>query len=68
MKKFIDTDHQFINEVKVSDMTGISVATLRNHRWLGRGLPYHKFGRSVLYLEAEVLNYLDQLKVQTQPL
>ena len=68
MKNYINTDNQYINEVNVSDMTGMSVATLRNHRWLGKGIPYIKIGRTVRYQESEVLAYLDKLKVQTKPL
>ena len=44
---------KFVNEFEVAERTGMAVATLRNHRWLGRGIPYIKFGRSVRYsLEA----------------
>ena len=44
---------KFVNEFEVSGRTGMAVTTLRNHRWLGRGIPYIKFGRSVRYsLEA----------------
>ena len=68
MKNYINTDNQYINEVKVSDMTGMSVATLRNHRWLGIGIPYIKIGRTVRYQESEVLEYLENLRVQTKPL
>ena len=68
MKNYINTDNQYINEVKVSDMTGMSVATLRNHRWLGKGIPYIKIGRTVRYQESEVLEYLENLRVQTKPL
>ena len=55
-------------EKMVSELTGMSLATLRNHRWLGKGIPYIKIGRSVRYLESDVQNFLDQLKVQTKPL
>ena len=68
MKNYINTDNQYINEVNVSDMTGMSVATLRNHRWLGKGIPYIKIGRTVRYQESEVLEYLENLRVQTKPL
>ena len=57
-----------ITELTVSERTGMSLATLRNHRWLGKGIPYIKIGRSVRYLESDVQNFLDQLKVQTKPL
>ena len=57
-----------IKEKMVSELTGMSLETLRNHRWLGKGIPYIKIGRSVRYLESDVQNFLDQLKVQTKPL
>ena len=57
-----------IKEKMVSELTGMSLATLRIHRWLGKGIPYIKIGRSVRYLESDVQNFLDQLKVQTKPL
>ena len=57
-----------IDEKKVSELTNISTSTLQQHRWQGKGLPYIKIGRTVRYLESEVLAYLDHLKVQTQSL
>jgi predicted DNA-binding transcriptional regulator AlpA len=57
-----------IKEKVLSELTGMSLATLRKHRWLGKGIPYIKIGRSVRYLESDVQNFLDQLKVQTNPL
>ena len=57
-----------IKEKIVSELTRMSLATLRNHRWLGKGTPYIKIGRTVRYLESDVQNFLDQLKVQTKPL
>ena len=57
-----------VTELKVSELTGMSLATLRNHRWLGKGIPYIKIGRSVRYFESDVQDFLNQLKVQTKPL
>ena len=57
-----------IKEKMVSELTGMSLATIRNHRWLGIGIPYIKIGRSVRYLESDVHDFLNQLKVQTKPL
>ena len=54
-----------IKEKMVSDLTGMSLATLRNHRWLGKGIPYIKIGRRVRYLASDVHDFLTQLKVQT---
>ena len=59
---------KYLTEIKVSDITGISKSCLQQHRWLGKGIPYVKIGRTVRYQESEVLAYLDKLKVQTKPL
>ena len=68
MQKQNTNREQYLPETLVSEITGMSVATLRNHRWLGKGIPYIKIGRTVRYQESEVLAYLDQLRVQTKPL
>ena len=39
-----------IKEKMVSELTGMSLATLRNHRWLGKGIPYIKIGRRCLQI------------------
>jgi hypothetical protein len=35
---------RYIDEKKVAEMTGLSMATLRNNSWLGWGIPYAKVG------------------------
>lgn len=40
-------------------MTGKSVRTLQDDRHHRRGVPYRKVGRSVRYLEHEVIRWLD---------
>ena len=42
-------EKRFINENHVAGITGLSVQTLRNWRFLGRGIPYVKIGRYVRY-------------------
>ena len=68
MQKQNTNREQYLPETLVSEITGMSVATLRNHRWLGKGIPYIKIGRTVRYQESEVLEYLENLRVQTKPL
>jgi predicted DNA-binding transcriptional regulator AlpA len=58
---------KFINEKQVAEMTRLSVATLRNDRWLGRGIPYVKLGRSVRYSLEAVLNYMQAHTVEVAP-
>ena len=63
MKEF----SKYLTEIEVSEITGISKSCLQQHRWLRKGLPYIKIGRSVRYKESDIMAYLDQLKVQTKP-
>jgi predicted DNA-binding transcriptional regulator AlpA len=58
---------KFINEKQVAEMTSLSVATLRNDRWLGPGIPYVKLGRSVRYSLEAVLNYMQAHTVEVAP-
>ena len=47
------------NETEISELTGISMSTLRSHRHLRRGLPYVKIGNLVRYDYAEVKRHLE---------
>ena len=51
-------EQKYINEKQVSALTGISVATLQNHRFYRVGLPYIKLDRSVRYSLEEVHRYM----------
>ena len=42
-----------------------AVNTLRADRHYGRGLPYRKNGRQILYRLDEVLQYLERGKIET---
>ena len=46
MKEF----SKYLTEIEVSEITGISKSCLQQHRWLRKGLPYIKIGRSVRYI------------------
>ena len=56
---------RYINETEVSQMTGIALSTLRNQRFQGAGMPYCKLGRSVRYSSEDVVNYMEQRKINT---
>ena len=56
-------EKRFINESQVSGITGLSVQTLRNWRFLGKGIPYVKAGRSVRYKYQDVISYMDARKI-----
>jgi hypothetical protein len=47
-------------EKEVSYALNISVHTLQKNRIQGKGLKYHKFGRSIRYATEDILEYLDR--------
>ena len=53
-------EKRFINEIEVSVITGLSVQTLRNWRFQGKGIPYVKAGRSVRYKYQDVITYMEE--------
>ena len=57
--------HNYLNENQVSERLGVSVQLLRKHRWESKGLPYVKFGARVLYAEPEVVEYLQEHRIET---
>jgi len=56
----------YINEHVVSKITGIAVQTLRNDRHRRRGIPYIKIGRSCRYKLADVIEFMERHRVQTE--
>jgi predicted DNA-binding transcriptional regulator AlpA len=54
---------RFINETEVASITGLSVQTLRNNRFQGKGIPYVKAGRSVRYEHQDVIAYMSDRKI-----
>jgi len=57
---------QAVNEHKASRMLSKSVQSLRNERFLKKGCPYVKLGRSVRYLVSDLINYLDQNRIDPE--
>ena len=47
-------------EKEVSHILNISVHTLQKQRIQGRGLKYHKFGRSIRYATKDILEYVEK--------
>ena len=56
-------EKRFLNENEVSGITGLSVQTLRNWRFNGKGFPYCKAGRSVRYQYQDVIAYMEDRKI-----
>jgi predicted DNA-binding transcriptional regulator AlpA len=55
-----------INEFQVSELTGRAVQTLRNDRHRQRGIPYVKLGRSVRYIFSDVMEYLENHRIDPE--
>lgn len=58
------TSSKFVDEKKVSQLTGIALSTLRQDRFHRRRLPFYKFGGRVLYKLDEVLAYLNNCRIE----
>lgn len=57
------TNERYLNEKDVSELTGLSVGTLRKHRQEMRGIRYAKVGKSVRYAYTDVLAYMESKMV-----
>ena len=53
------------NETEAAALTGKAVATLRNQRHLGKGIPYLKLtgGRAVRYKTADIVQYMEAVRI-----
>jgi predicted DNA-binding transcriptional regulator AlpA len=56
---------EYLTERQVSVMTQIALSTLRNNRFMKRGIRYIKIGRSVRYSLEDVIAYMEDRKIQT---
>lgn len=55
----------FLNEAEVSAITGRALATLRNDRFLRRGIPYLKIAeRSVRYKTSDVMIFMQSRPIR----
>jgi len=57
-----------VDEKEVSRIIGRAVQTLRNERFRGQGIPYAKMGRAVRYRLSDVIEFMENRKVKTDPL
>ena len=60
------SEKRYFNETETSRLTGIALSTLRNQRFLRRGLPYVKVGKSVRYDFMDIVSFMDSRKVQPE--
>jgi len=59
----LDEKHM-LTEREVSQLLSISLSRLRQDRMYGRGLPFHKIGRSVRYAYSDIVKFLDSTRVE----
>ena len=57
---------QFLSEIEVAKILSISRATLQQNRWLGRGIPFLKVGRSVRYAVTDLQAFIEANRVATE--
>ncbi len=59
---------RLLSPKQVADLTGISVATLAQWRYRGRGIPFLRIERLVRYDLADVESYLQRSRVEVRGL
>jgi hypothetical protein len=57
-------DPVFLTPRELASRTGLSVQTLANERHAGRGFPYTKRGKSVLYFWPEIFGILHGNRIE----
>jgi hypothetical protein len=64
----LDVDNgRYIDEQEVARITGRALSTLRNERFQRRGIQYYKIGRSVRYCLADVIEFMEKHRIETEP-
>jgi hypothetical protein len=58
---------KYLTEKDVARITRKAVQSLRNERSEGRGIPFIRFGRKILYNKQDVIQHLEARKVLTEP-
>jgi len=53
----------YLNEKQASFITGMAIPTLRNDRFLNRGISYCKISRSVRYGLQDVIDFMETQKI-----
>ncbi len=59
----IETTYHCLTEQEVSARTGLSLSTLRAHRFKRIGLPYIKIGRSVRYRVCDLEAFISEHRI-----
>ena len=57
-------EKKYLNEKEVAAITGRAVSTLRNERFMRKGLPYLKIGgRSIRYKSEDVIAFMEGRRI-----
>jgi hypothetical protein len=57
-------ERTYLNEKEVAAITGRAISTLRNERFMRKGLPYYKISkRTVRYLTADVIKFMEARRI-----
>ena len=57
---------RYLLPVEVVKITNRQLQTLANDRYLGKGIPYYKVGRSIRYKLTDVLAFMEQHRVEPE--
>jgi predicted DNA-binding transcriptional regulator AlpA len=57
-------EKKYLNEKEVAAITGRAISTLRNERFMRKGLPYLKIGgRSIRYKREDVISFMEGRRI-----
>ena len=59
----METD-RWLTEKEVAVITGLALPTLRNQRYLRKGIPYAKVGKAVRYRYADITRFMEARLVE----
>lgn len=59
---------RYLTAKETSEITGISVGTLANHRTARKGIPFVKVGKSVRYKMTDILSIMDGHRINPEQL
>lgn len=59
-------DSEMVNDVRGAEFIDYSPKTLRNYRSSGKGPPYYKIGRKILYKREELLTWVEKHRIDPE--
>lgn len=59
----MSSQKEFLTEREVSELTGRALSTLRNDRWLRKGFPYTRIGRSIRYSLRDIRDFMEERRI-----